>query len=137
LNFPSAIKPKIPELDLAFALTATSGDGEEMYKLMKSTIKSIITNYGDDKIQYGLIHYGEFAATKITFGDTFPSTDKLKAYIDALPRYTGGVAVNLALEHADRLFKSSKARPQAKKVLVVMTDNASGRTAQVIFFSLV
>lgn len=122
----------IPELDLAFAITATSSDGEEIYKLMKSTIQSIITKYGDGKIQYGLIHYADVSTTKKTFREKFPSMEKLKLFIGALPRYTGGVAVEKALAQASQLFTDSAVRPKARKVLVMMTDNASGRTTKVI-----
>lgn len=98
---------------------------------MKSTIQSIITNYGDDKIQYGLIHYGDFSSTQVKFGTKFPSLENFKLLIDTLPRYSGGRGVNEALDQANQLFKGATARPNAKKVLVVMTDNASGRTSNV------
>lgn len=125
------LSASVPELDLVFAIAATSSDGEEIYKLMKSTIQSIITNYGVEKIQYGIIHYGDISSTQVKFGAKFPSLENFKSFIDSLPRYFGGRGVDKALVQADQLFKGAAVRPNAKKVLVVMTDNASGRTTNV------
>ena len=120
-------KLPIPELDLGFAIAAGSFDADETFQLMKDTISAIIGEYGLDKIRYGLIVFGDTASIKIQFGD-FSNIDNMLRYLNILPKKRSGAALDEALEEAERLFLSSGARPNAKKVLVVITDLASGKT---------
>lgn len=80
---------KIPKIDLAFAVSATSRDALRTYKLMKEAIKSIVEEYGIDNIHYGLVVFGDQAAIKINFSDKYPDADSLKTYLDSLPRSNG------------------------------------------------
>jgi hypothetical protein len=50
----------------------------------------------------------------------------LKVFIDALPRDSSGALINKALEEATKVFQRAGVRPNAKKVLVVITDRRSG-----------
>lgn len=50
----------------------------------------------------------------------------MKAYIEALSRDPSGALINKALEEANRVFKDPGVRPNAKKVLVIITDRRSG-----------
>lgn len=117
----------VPYIDLVFAVSATSNNSTQTYALMQNTIKQFIDQYGADKIHYSVIAFGDTVVRVVDFNHTFPPTaNELKAAIDAqLPLAGGPVLVN-ALEETRRIFNETKARPNARKVLVVMTDENSG-----------
>lgn len=54
-----------PEIDLGFAITAGSSYGDETFQFTKETIAEVFTEYGTDKIRYGLIVFGNTATVKI------------------------------------------------------------------------
>ena len=119
--------PNMPNIDLAFAISAVSANSNQSYELMKNTIKQFIDQYGVEKIHYSLILYGDVAVTVVNFNHTFPpSASDLKATIDAQPPISGGPFHDNALEEAFEVFNRTEGRPNAKKVLVVMTDETSG-----------
>lgn len=117
----------MPNIDLAFAISATSANSNQSYDLMKNTIKKFIDQYGVDKIHYSLIVYGDSIVRVVNFNHTFPpSAIDLKAAIDAQPAISGGPYLEGALQEAFKVFNETEGRPDAKKVLVVMTDENSG-----------
>lgn len=119
--------PNMPNIDLAFAISATSANSNQSYNLMKNTIKKFIDQYGVDKIHYSLIVYGDSIVRVVNFNHTFPpSAIDLKAAIDAQPAISGGPYLEGALQEAFKVFNETEGRPDAKKVLVVMTDENSG-----------
>lgn len=119
--------PNMPNIDLAFAISATSANSNQSYDLMKNTIKKFIDQYGVDKIHYSLIVYGDSIVRAVNFNHTFPpSASDLKADIDAQPAISGGPYLEGALQEAFKVFNETEGRPGAKKVLVVMTDENSG-----------
>ena len=105
----------LPEIDLAFAMSATAVEADETYKLMQDTLKSIIDEYGTKEIDYSLIVYGSTAEQKITFDKDFATPDLLKTFVDKIPRETGYPALVDTLDEAKKLFESSS-RPKAVKV---------------------
>ena len=112
----------IPKVDLAFAISADSIDSENVFVFMKSIIKAIIDRYGTDKLDYSVIVYGNVATKSFTFVTKFPDKDSMKRSVDALPKKEGPVDLVKALEEARNLFTNTPTRPNAKKVLVVVTD---------------
>lgn len=121
----SAGKPPVPELDLGFAIAATSLQADKTFQLMKDTIAEIVKAYKLDKINYGLIVFGDTASIKIQFGG-FNKVDSLLRYLAVIPKQTKGAALDEMLKEAERLFAASGSRAHARKVLVVITDLASG-----------
>ena len=119
---------KIPEIDLTFALSATSTSAENTYPLMKEAVKMIINRYGVNKIHYSVIVYGNVVTTRVSFADKIPRPEDLKTLIEALPEVNGGSSLGKALKEANRVFDGSGVRPNAVKVLVVITDKSSGMT---------
>ena len=117
-------EPPIPELDLGFAIAAGSLDATETFKLMKDTIAEIISEYRLDKINYGLIVFGDAATIQIQFGD-YSNVNNLLRDLRFIPKKRSGASLVDALREADSLFSSSNVRTHAKKVLVVVTDLAS------------
>lgn len=118
----------IPELDLGFAIAAGSLDAAETFKLMKDTIAAIISEYRLDKINYGLIVFGDAATIQIQFGE-YSNVNSLLRDLRFIPKKRRGASLVDALREADSLFSSSDVRPHAKKVLVVITDLASGESS--------
>ena len=119
--------PNMPNIDLAFAISATSANSNQSYDLMTNTIKQFIDEYGVDKIHYSLVVYGNSVVRVVNFNHTFPpSASDLKAAIDAQPPISGGPVLEDTLQEAFKVFNETEGRPDAKKVLVVMTDENSG-----------
>ncbi|KAL9959836.1 hypothetical protein ACROYT_G033194 [Oculina patagonica] len=126
-NEGPCVDPNMPEIDLAFAISATSASSNQSYALMQNTIKQLIDTYGVDKIHYSLIVYGASVVRVVNFNTSFPiSASDLKAAIDAQPPLSGGPVLTDALQEAFRVFNETEVRPNAKKVLVVMPDANSG-----------
>ena len=115
-----------PEIDLVFAIAAGSSYADETFHLMKDTIEEVITEYGIDKIRYGLIEFGDTATVKIQFSNV-TNVDELINVLNLIMRTKGGAALDEMLKEAERLFSVAGIRPDAKKVLVIITDLASGR----------
>lgn len=110
-----AVTP-VPEIDLGFALSSTSGFKNETFKLMKETISYIIDTYGTKKIHYSVLVYGDVVTKEISFEDTSPSAEELKTAIDKLPASTGTPDLAKALEEAVKMFVSVNRRPLTRKV---------------------
>lgn len=126
LPFVVSDKRPVPELELGFALAAASTNSHDIYELMKNAIKSIIDEYEIDRVRYGLIVFGDSASIKVNFQDSF-TVEELKQFIGLTRAPRRGAALDKALEEAKKMFKAPGVRPYARKVLVVMTDKASGR----------
>ena len=115
-----------PEIDLCFAISATAAKADNTFTLMKETINDVIDNYGINKIRYSVILFGSQARQVVGFDSSFTKPAQLEAYISSLDRLSGGSAIDKALEKALESFKEGIMRPNARKVLVVITDNESG-----------
>ena len=74
----------VPEIDLAFAISATSASSPQTFKLMKDTIKFIVGEYNTDKIHYSVILYGNVPTTPLRFSDQIPTAEDIKKVIDRL-----------------------------------------------------
>ncbi|KAL9959837.1 hypothetical protein ACROYT_G033195 [Oculina patagonica] len=120
-----ALQANIPEIDLTFALSATSVSSETTFNLMKSTVNRIVQQYGIERIRYSVIVFGPVSTTRFDFSRTFPDKDALIRTVSRLPKITGNADLAKALESAKRVFKLQQVRPHAKKVLVVIMDNKS------------
>lgn len=119
--------PGLSDIDITFALSATSANSNATYTFMQNTLKTFIDKYGANQIQYSIIVYGDRVERVVTFNSSFPPTDnQLKSAIDAQSALTGGPVLEDALQETFKIFNESKGRPAAKKALVVVTDNNSG-----------
>ena len=113
--------PKIPKLDLAFAISVGSVDAEENLQQIKDTIKAVIDRYGKSDIRYSLILFGSLPSRVVSFTESeLLSSELLKKRVDSSSR-PSGAALDKALDDARMLFENT-ARPDAKKVLVVIMD---------------
>lgn len=124
-HFWFAAEKVVPEIELAFAISATGVEADETYRLMRDTLKSIIDEYGSKQIDYSVILYGSSAEQKIRFDQNFSSDDALKASIDKIGRATGSPALVDTLEEAKKLFQDSSLRPKAIKVCCCASSKCS------------
>lgn len=116
--------PKVLDLDLAFAISANAAlDANENFNKMKDIIDWVLNKYGVGKIQYGVVVFGNTPSVKVRFTQPV-SEEKLKTILQNTARNTGGANLEKALDEVQRLFDSSP-RPDAKRVLVLVTDKRS------------
>lgn len=94
----------IPELDLGFALSASSIDAADTIKLMKGAVTSIIDKYGvGKKIRYGLILFGQTSSTSFGFGEQFSSTERIKTFVGLSRRPSGDPDVVKSLKESKKV----------------------------------
>lgn len=122
------VQPPVLEVDLGFALSASSVFYNETFKLMKDIINYIVDTYGTQKIHYSVLVYGDTATIEINFGQTPPSPQQLKTAVEKLRVETGAPNLAGALEKALKMFEDDDRRPLTRKVLVIMADSKSRST---------
>ena len=120
----------IPEIDLTFALSATSVFSKRTFNLMKSTVNRIIQQYGITRIHYSVIVFGSSPTTHFDFSRTFPNKDDLIRVISNLPKKSGDPDLAKALESVSKVYELKQVRPNAKKVVVVILDKKTVNTAK-------
>ena len=112
-------------MDLVFALSANALKDHENFQQMKDIIKAMIERYGTSRIKYAVITFGNVATTRISLNDAASLDDEaLKDLVDSV-RKSSGALLDKALEQAKSLFEM-QGRPDAKRILVVITDKKSG-----------
>ena len=120
----SESRPDVPELDLAFAISANARDAPDTFRKMKEVLKKIIGTLDNDKVHFSVIVYGSTATTPFRFGDRQPSIEAIRNIVDSLQRKTTGSALDKALVEVTEVFRVSS-RPGARKILVIITDSRS------------
>lgn len=90
---------------------------------MKDIIDWVITKYGVGTIQYGIIVFGNTPSVKVSFTQPV-NDDQLKTILQNAGKNRAGSNLERALDEVQRLFDSSP-RPDAKRVLVLVTDKKS------------
>ena len=90
---------------------------------MKDIIDWVITKYGVGTIQYGIVVFGNTPSVKVRFTQPV-NDDQLKNILQNAGKNRAGSNLQRALDEVQRLFDSSP-RPDAKRVLVLVTDKKS------------
>lgn len=106
--------PKVPKLDLAFAISALPTDNN--FKLILDVVKEVTERFFSDKVSYGLIVFGKDASIKIHFRDKYSDPKKLEMLIGSIGANIGEPALDKALVLAKSLFESEASRKDAQKV---------------------
>ena len=88
-------EPPVPEVDLAFALSATGLDAVTTFSLIKDTIKYIVNKYGTDNIHYGLLTFGSVPSRFRDFRREASSKEDLIKLLDMMPRSSTGLMFTL------------------------------------------
>ena len=122
--FPAVFET--PEIDLCFAISATAAEANTTFALITDTIKDINDKYGIGKIRYSVVVFGSQARQVLGFDSGILDAAQLERFITSLNPMSGDSALDKALEKALESFDENITRPNAKKVLVVITDSASG-----------
>ena len=116
---------KLTEVNLGFAISATSLDSTRTFKQMQDIINSILEQYPPAIIYHSVISFG-YPVVHVDFKAKLSLTD-LKKAIDSIEKPAGKALLDKALEKARSLFKdAAKKRPSARNVLVVFVDKKSG-----------
>lgn len=110
---------------MVFALTATTGNAEDTFQRMKDAVEIITDTYGIYTVRYSFIVYGAIPNIVFDFKTNFPSRESLKYFIEQSRRATGRPDTKRTLEEATQVIRGSSVRPSAKKILVLLTDDAS------------
>lgn len=119
-------KPRIPEVDLAFAISTTALNSGDNLKKTKEVIKDIVKMYGINKVHYSLATFGDKLDIALKFNLKVDSNSQFMAYVDSVPNVKGRSDLAAALEASPSIFtEENGGRPSAKKVLVVVVDNKS------------
>ena len=124
-TFSLTERPKVPKIDVVFALTATTGDADDTFQRMKDAVEIITDTYGVYTVQYSFIVYGAIPNIVFDFKTNFPSRESLKYFIERSQRATGRPDTKRTLEEAMQVIRGSSLRPTAKAILVLLTDGAS------------
>lgn len=80
----------MPEIDLAFAISATASDADDTFLRIKDTTKYIVNKYGTEKIHYGLLVFGTMPSRGRGFSREMISQDDLISLLNAVPRSSTG-----------------------------------------------
>ena len=81
LTLFNAEVPKIPEMNLAFAISARAEDDASNFEKMKDIIKAIVQKFGSNRIHYGVITFGDPFTTELSFDRQLPSDEDLERFI--------------------------------------------------------
>ena len=102
----------------------TSQDASTTIQLMQDTVKSIIDTYGSTNLRYSVMTFGDSPKILAPFAERSP--DDLKTIIESVMPSSGTPDLENALLEAQELFDGAGARPDAKKILIVIIDSRSG-----------
>ncbi|XP_068755942.1 coadhesin-like [Montipora capricornis] len=125
-------KSPVPEIDLAFAVSATATDADETFSRIKDTTKYIVKQYGTEQIHYALLAFGSVPSRARDFHRDAISKEDMISFLESVPRSSTAPDLGKALTESLKLFEGPGTRPGAKKVLVVIMDKRSGVSQSVI-----
>lgn len=118
-------------MDLAFVISTTAVDQEKNFEKTKEIIKGTVEKFGLNRVRYSLITFGATPDVKIRFDNVFDTEEELGKFVDNVKKAIGEAALDKALEEARYLFALAEdVRPNASKVLVVITDKKSDSTEE-------
>lgn len=117
-SYSFSVTPKVPKLDLVFAISALPTDNN--FGVILDVVKEITDRFSSDRVQYGLIVFGKDASIKIRFSE-FKDPKKLQTYIGLIASNNGEPALDKALVLAKTLFESESARKDAQKVCATVS----------------
>ena len=115
--------PKVPKLDLAFAISALPTDNN--FGLILDVVKEVTQRFFSEKVRYGLIVFGKDASIKIYFREKYTDPKKLEMYIGSIASNNAQPNLDKALVLAKTLFKSEASRKDAQKVSVIVVANVN------------
>lgn len=121
--FSSLLGKQVQDVDVVFAISATASDAQQTFSVMKDVMKTIFEKHGVERMRLAIIVFGDAVSVRLSFDEEVTELEELKERIDNLPRNTGTPDLNAALVEGNSLL--AEARPNAKKVLVIISDDTS------------
>lgn len=116
---------RLNEVNLGFAISASSLDSDRAFKLMQDVVKSTMNKYPPASIYYSVLSFGDPTVVHINFEDKMSDEDRERA-IDSIVKPSGKASLDKALDKARSLFEEAATkRPTAKNILVVIVDKKS------------
>lgn len=113
----------VPKVDLMFVVNAQASNS---LSYMKDVIIDVMQNYSTNLIHYAVVMYGDEPSVVLRFSDGVTDSDQLASIVRSAPSVPGDSALDKALQKANYLFNEDEAgRPDARKILVVITDDKS------------
>ncbi|KXJ15894.1 uncharacterized protein LOC110236767 [Exaiptasia diaphana] len=121
-----------PPMDILFAMSATSSSGDAVFANMKNTAKDIVNTHGISINKYSTIVFGASANTLFDFSKKFLNKETVNADIDKATREKSRPpSLSNALSTAKTIF-DTKGRPNTKRVLIVMIEESSTQTKNLL-----
>ncbi|XP_067666686.1 uncharacterized protein [Haliotis asinina] len=124
------------EMDLAFIVDGSGSVSRTNYDRMLAFINDVIDNLriNEDEIQVSALEFSTTVGDIVTFNN-FTTKAALKSSILRMRKRNGGTSTHLAIQEAgDTLFNTSTgARPNAKRVAVLLTDGVSSMPNYTVF----
>ena len=122
----------LPKIDLMFVLSSQSSKSFKTFPYMKDVVTYIMQNYSTNQIHYAVVLYGNEPSVVLKFSDGITDPDRLVELVSSASNIPGGSALDKALQKAKQLFTDDDAvRPDARQILVVMTDDESSGDREV------
>ena len=122
----------LPKIDLMFLLSSQSSKSFKTFPYMKDVVTNIMQNYSTNQIHYAVVLYGNEPSVVLKFSDGITDPDQLVELVSSASNIPGGSALDKALQKAKQLFTDDDAvRPDARQILVVMTDDESSGDKEV------
>ena len=116
-------RTRVPKIDLMFVVSARASNS---LSYMNDVIIDMVQNYSTNLIHYAVVMYGDETSVVLKFSDGVTDPDQLANVVSSAPSLPGDSALDKALEQANQLFNEDEAvRPDARKVLIVITDDKS------------
>ncbi|XP_048580141.1 uncharacterized protein LOC5520454 [Nematostella vectensis] len=113
----------LPELDITFAISATTQNATKTIEQAKLIIQSVEKYYGTDKVHYSVVIFGDNATTPIQFNDGPLNEGELLKALENLKNSSGQPNFKRAIDEVkNNLNTSSGVRPDAVKVVVPIFD---------------
>ena len=121
-----------PKIDLMFVLSSQSSKSFKTFPYMKDVVTNIMQNYSTNQIHYAVVLYGNEPSVVLKFSHGITDPDRLVELVSSASNIPGGSALDKALQKAKQLFTDDDAvRPDARHILVVMTDDESSGDREV------
>lgn len=119
----------VTKVDLMFVISAHSTN---TLSFMKDVMADIMKNYSTNLIHYAIVSYGDKASVLLKFSDGVTEADDLVTLVRSTSTVPGGSALDVALQKAKQLFiEDDGVRPDARKILVIITDDESSGDKEV------
>ncbi|KAL0984520.1 hypothetical protein UPYG_G00142540, partial [Umbra pygmaea] len=125
--FPSSLKDCPGQTDIAFLLDGSGSVDRSDFLKMKSFVNTLMKQFLQRNTQFSIIQFSNDAEIHMTFNDFKNSIQSWESTINQISQKYGGTRTANAIKTIVKqvFIPSQGSRPEAKKVLIVITDGQS------------